>query len=62
MIVKMKRWKMIIYFNIFRRKRSQRKKLKNLAQSVSPLISASNDKIRSMQKLKSRKDGLIAKA
>ena len=62
MIVKMKRWKMIIYFNIFRRKRSQRKKLKNLAQSVRPLISASNDKIRSMQKLKSRKDGLIAKA
>ena len=62
MIVKMKRWKMIIYFNIFRRKRSQRKKLKNLAQSVRPLISVSNDKIRSMQKLKSRKDGLIAKA
>ena len=62
MIVKMKRWKMIIYFNIFRRKRSQKKKLKNLAQSVRPLISASNDKIRSMQKLKSRKDGLIAKA
>ena len=62
MIVKMKRWKMIIYFNIFRRKRSQKKKLKNLAQSVRPLISASKDKIRSMQKLKSRKDGLIAKA
>ena len=62
MIVKMKLWKMIIYFNIFRRKRSQRKKLKNLAQSVRPLISVSNDKIRSMQKLKSRKDGLIAKA
>ena len=62
MIVKMKRWKMIIYFNIFRRKRSQKKKLKNLAQSVRPLISVSNDKIRSMQKLKSRKDGLIAKA